>query len=72
MTNRVASNVDSEPAASSAKSEIAFDMALHKAQQQELTPEEQEFMIEGIVTVGSQILLSPLANDILSEARSDD
>ncbi len=53
--------------------EAAFNAAVDNAQQSgEMTPELEEMMIEGAVTVGGQMIIMPRANDILNEAMSDE
>lgn len=52
--------------------EAAFDKALENAQTGEMTPELEEMMIEGAVTIGGQMIIMPRANDILNEAMSDE
>ncbi|MCX2698466.1 MULTISPECIES: hypothetical protein [Ochrobactrum] len=53
-------------------SEAAFEGAVEKAQQGEMTPELEQMMVEGAVTVGGQMIIMPRANDILNEAMSDE
>lgn len=66
------SGVDSVSGASASNGEAAFDAALENAQNGGMTPELEEMMIEGAVTIGGQMIIMPRANDILNEAMSDE
>ncbi|OHV79425.1 hypothetical protein [Rhizobium sp. LCM 4573] len=57
---------------STSSGEAAFDAAVNNAQSGEMTPEMEEMMIEGAITIGGQMILMPRANDILNEAMSDE
>ncbi|KKX26171.1 hypothetical protein [Rhizobium sp. LC145] len=57
---------------STTNGEAAFDAALNNAQSGEMTPEMEEMMIEGAITIGGQMIIMPRANDILNEAMSDE
>jgi hypothetical protein len=71
MATSPISGVDSV-AVSTANGEAAFDAAVNNAQANELTPELEEMMIEGAITIGGQMIIMPRANDILNEAMSDE
>ncbi|MCJ8141073.1 hypothetical protein [Falsirhodobacter halotolerans] len=62
----------SDAAASATTGETAFDTAIQNAQSNEMTPEMEEMMGEGMIKVGGQMIMMPLANDILKEAMSDE
>lgn len=65
----------SESAAVAPNDEAAFDVAVQNAQENqgnEMTPELEEMMIEGAITIGGQMIIMPRANDILNEAMSDE
>jgi hypothetical protein len=66
------SGVDSELIPTASNGEAAFDAAINNAQSGEMTPEIEEMMIEGAITVGGQMIIMPRANDILNEAMSDE
>jgi hypothetical protein len=71
MATTPVSGVDSV-SASGGNNEAAFDQAVQNAQEGGMTPELEQMMIEGAVTVGGQMIIMPRANDILSEAMSDE
>ncbi len=63
------SGVDS---VSTTSGEAAFDAAVNNAQGSEMTPELEDMMIEGAISIGGQMIIMPRANDILNEAMSDE
>ncbi|PRD41750.1 hypothetical protein C5748_20025 [Phyllobacterium phragmitis] len=71
MATTPISGVDSV-SVSTPNGEAAFDAAVDNAQQGEMTPELEEMMIEGAITIGGQMIIMPRANDILNEAMSDE
>ncbi|MDH2326589.1 hypothetical protein QCN27_06885 [Cereibacter sp. SYSU M97828] len=52
--------------------EADFNKAVENAQGGEMTPELEQMMVEGAVTIGGQMIIMPRANDILNEAMSDE
>lgn len=72
MATTPISGVDSVSVRSASNGEAAFDQALENAQNGGMTPELEEMMIEGAVTIGGQMIIMPRANDILNEAMSDE
>lgn len=62
----------SEAVSNASNDGAAFDSALQNAQENEMTPELQDMMIEGAITIGGQMIIMPRANDILNEAMSDE
>ncbi len=50
----------------------AFDQAIQNAQDGGMTPELEEMMVEGAISIGGQMIIMPRANDILNEAMSDE
>lgn len=66
------SPVSGTDAVTPAPNEAAFDAAVQNAQSGEMTPELEEMMVEGAITIGGQMILMPRANDILNEAMSDE
>lgn len=71
MATTPVSGVDSV-SFSTTNGEAAFDAAVNNAQSGEMTPELEDMMIEGAITIGGQMIIMPRANDILNEAMSDE
>lgn len=61
-----------ESATSVETEETEFDAAVENAQNSEFTPEMQEMMIEGAIKIGGNMILMPLATNILKEGMSDE
>lgn len=72
MATTPISGVDPVSVTTASNGEAAFDAAVENAQQGEMTPELEEMMIEGAITIGGQMIIMPRANDILNEAMSDE
>ncbi|MDB6454406.1 hypothetical protein [Falsirhodobacter sp. 20TX0035] len=52
--------------------EAQFNAAVDNAQNGGMTPELEEMMVSGAISIGGQMIIMPRANDILNEAMSDE